>query len=107
MSGHLDLIIVGIIGVIGLLVTLFTKKPAAPAPVGPSEVQKTAEKKTLQELKKAEEKHTKAVEEATKDHEEVNQDLIDTLDTNKRELLTDEDKLNEHLLDVGKQVRGG
>jgi hypothetical protein len=109
MQGYWDLIGIGVVGFIGLIVTVLTRRrPVSPTVVpGPSPLQVHAEEKAVAEVRRAEEVRDRAVEDETKKRAAAVNDQVDTLRERRDKLLESPEDLNAHLLDVGKQVRGG
>ncbi len=101
-------LIITILGALGMGWTIFTKqKKAVVSPQGKTEVEQKAEDKAKADEQAAVTKRDDAVADAKKDAEKENEDLVKDLDRDSAKLLEDNDKLTDHLKNVGKDVRGG
>lgn len=101
-----SLIVLGIVGLLGLLWTVFGGKPKVSAGPLDDHVEQEAQVKADKETAAAEIEHDKTVAQAKADHDQKNDELVHVLENEEKELLSNDDALNEHLKDVGKSVRG-
>lgn len=101
-------LIVTILGVLGMGWTIVTKqKKAVVQQQGKTEVEQKAEDKAKKDEQAAADKRDEVVDAAKKKAERENEDLVKDLDRDSAKLLEDNDKLTDHLKNVGKDVRGG
>lgn len=102
-----DVIGIFVLGLLGVLVTLLGKKKPEIVPVipGPSPVQQDADKKQVEDEKKAQEAHDKQAADDQKKHDDEVVQNVDELKKKTDEIKDNTQATNDTLLDISKQVR--
>lgn len=108
-STHWEFLIVAALGILGGLFALFGKKKPIilPVPPGPSPAQQDQDKKESEAEKKIEKAHEAVIVDITDQHDHKVEGEVVDLEKKTAEVEKDQKAVNETLLDIGKQVRGG
>jgi hypothetical protein len=97
-----------LVAILGLIVLIFRRKQStSPILVLPENPNKAEEDKAAGERLEAEEERAKVVEQVKEEHEKAVEEQRQQLEDDIPVMVTDPIKLNEHLIDVGKNVRSG